>query len=128
TLVAQLSGRSANLFLLDDADYITHAWRDPKGTGQQIGEEYQPPPQQSPIAQGIRRAEEKPLELGSFPSLSAAADDYYTRLERTADFKARSKSLLSGLQRAIDQKLKLKVNLTRDLITHGDPNQLKRTG
>ena len=128
TLVAQLSGRSANLFLLDDAGYIRHAWREPKGTGQQIAEQYQPPPQQSPIAQGIRSAGEKPLELGSFPSLSAAADDYYTRLERTADFAARSKSLLSSLQREIDQKLKLKANLTRDLITHGDPNQLKRTG
>ena len=128
TLVAQLSGRSANLFLLDDLGCVTHAWREPKGVGQQIGEAYQPPPQQSPIAQGIRKAQEEPLELGSFPSLSAAADDYYTRLERAADFAARSKSLLSSLQKEIDQKLKLKANLTRDLITHGDPDQLKRTG
>ena len=46
TLVAQLSGRSANLFLVDEAGCITHAWREPKGAGQQIGEEYQPPRQQ----------------------------------------------------------------------------------
>ena len=128
TLVAQLSGRSANLFLLDEAGCITHAWREPKGAGQQIGEEYQPPPQQNSIAQKIRKADEKPLELGSFSSLSAAADDYYTRFERAAVFAARSKSLLGSLQKEIDQKLKLKSNLERDLITHGDPGQLKRTG
>ena len=129
TLVAQLSGRSANLFLLDEAGFITHAWREPKGEGQKIGEEYQPPPQKSSSAhEVIRKAEEKPLELGSFPSLSAAADDYYTGLERAAAFATRSKSLLSSLQKEIDQKLKLKANLTRDFITHGEPDQLKRTG
>ena len=35
---------------------------------------------------------------------------------------------MGSLQKDIDQKLKLKSNLERDLITHGDPGQLKRTG
>ena len=129
TLVAQLSGRSANLFLVDEAGCITYAWREPKGAGQQIGEAYQPPRQQrSNVQEGIRKADEIPLALGNFSSLSAAADDYYTRREHEAAFAARSKSLLDSLQREIHQKLKLKTNLTRDLVTHGDPDQMKRTG
>ena len=76
----------------------------------------------------IRKADEIPLALGNFSSLSAAADDYYTRREHEAAFAARSKSLLDSLQREIHQKLKLKTNLTRDLVTHGDPDQMKRTG
>jgi predicted ribosome quality control (RQC) complex YloA/Tae2 family protein len=39
-LIAQLTGRSANLFLLDARDQITHQLRPARGTGQQIGEEY----------------------------------------------------------------------------------------
>jgi predicted ribosome quality control (RQC) complex YloA/Tae2 family protein len=40
TLIAQLTGRSANLFLLDSHGTITHQLRPVRGTGQQIGEEY----------------------------------------------------------------------------------------
>ena len=39
-LVAQLTGRSANLFLLDAFNHITHQLRPARGAGQQIGEEY----------------------------------------------------------------------------------------
>src|SRR5918993_742859 len=50
-LIAQLTGRSANLYLLDAGGFITHALRQPKGEGQQIGETYQPPPRTSDAAQ-----------------------------------------------------------------------------
>src|SRR6266849_2611412 len=40
TLVAQLTGRSANLFLLDSRDHLTHQLRPARGAGQQIGDEY----------------------------------------------------------------------------------------
>ena len=43
SLIAQLTGRSANLFLLDSASQITHALRAPRGQGQQVGEVYSPP-------------------------------------------------------------------------------------
>ncbi len=141
TLAAQLSGRSANLFLLDEEGLITHALRVPKGEGQQVGDKYLPPKWQKPNRQGVPRdtptphqpkglhsGGEKPLELGNFPSFSAAADDYYTRLEAAAVFATRSKTLLTRLQKEIAQGVKLKSNLTRDLIAHGDPGQLKRMG
>ena len=40
TLIAQLTGRSANLFLLDSRDHLTHQLRPARGAGQQIGDEY----------------------------------------------------------------------------------------
>ena len=44
TLVAQLTGRSANLFLLDEAGRIMDAMRSTaRGAGQEIGERYAPP-------------------------------------------------------------------------------------
>ncbi len=43
SLIAQLTGRSANLFLLDSESRIKHAWRTPHGAGQQVGELYNPP-------------------------------------------------------------------------------------
>ncbi len=140
-LVAQLSGRSANLFLLDEAGRITHTLRVPRGDGQQIGDQYHPPTLQNPgppgglrdtpashQPAGLGAAEEKPLEQGAFPSISAAADDYYTRLEAAAIFANRSKALLTRVQKEIAQALKLKSNLASDLIAHGDPGQLKRMG
>src|SRR5215510_12686620 len=39
-LVAQLTGRSANLFLLDELNRVTAALRHPKGMGQQLREIY----------------------------------------------------------------------------------------
>ena len=68
TMVAQLTGRSANLFLLDAGETIVHALRKPRGEGQQINETYQAPPQ---AAAKISR--EPIIALGSFRSVSEAA-------------------------------------------------------
>src|SRR4030081_803749 len=42
-LMAQLTGRSANLLLLDDRGHVLQALRSLKGDGQRIGEKYAPP-------------------------------------------------------------------------------------
>jgi predicted ribosome quality control (RQC) complex YloA/Tae2 family protein len=111
------------MFLLDEEERITHALRPPRGEGQQIGEKYQPPEFQSqPITP------EKALEKEGYESLSAAADDYYRRLQGTEAFAARFKALRSPIQRELAQRAKLKSNLTRDLATHGDPEAHKRIG
>jgi predicted ribosome quality control (RQC) complex YloA/Tae2 family protein len=123
TLLAQLTGRSANLFLLDSNDVITHAFRSPKGEGQQLGQHYQPP-----ATQAKRGAEEEILERAEFPSLSAAADDYFTRLEAAENFAARVQAVRDRLRRQIAQREKLEVNLSKDLTTHGDAEQHKRRG
>ncbi len=131
TLVAQITGRSANLFLLDREARITHALRPPKGAGQQVGEQYQPPAGQDPAAPrklDIRNAQESRLEKGAFPSLSAAADDYYLRRESAATFATRSKASLDKIKKELAQAIKLQSNLRKDLATHGDSQQHKRYG
>jgi predicted ribosome quality control (RQC) complex YloA/Tae2 family protein len=43
TLVAQLTGRSANLFLLDENDFILDSLRENSGAGQEIATKFSPP-------------------------------------------------------------------------------------
>jgi len=131
-LVAQLTGRSANLFLLDQEGRITHALRSPKGAGQQVSEPYQPPASQDPPAAArkpdVRNEQESPLEKGGFPSWSAAADDYYLQRESAATFAARSKASLGKIKKELTQAIKLQSNLRKDLAAHGDSEQHKRYG
>ena len=122
-LIAQLTGRSANLFLLDGEQRITHALRAPQGAGQQIGEAYQ-----APQARAQTSEEEELLQKGANASLSEAADNYYLQRESTGAFASRAKAAQSRTRKKISQAEKLKSNLKQDLIQHGDPEQHKRTG
>ena len=122
-LVAQLTGRSANLLLLDDSESITHALRQPKGTGQQINEQYVPPP-----SQAQRLTEEQPLDQGDFPTLSAALDHHFTQLASAEAFASRVRTIGERLQKEISQQQKLKANLKADLKAHGSAEEHKRAG
>ena len=123
TLIAQLTGRSANLYLLDHQGYITHSLRPPRGAGQQIGDRYEPPPPQAKQAQ-----EENVLSKGNFATLSEAADDHYRQGEAVESTTAKAKTLLGTLKKDLAQNKKLQSNLSRDLAGHGDPEQHKRKG
>jgi predicted ribosome quality control (RQC) complex YloA/Tae2 family protein len=123
TLLVQLTGRSANLFLLDQDGYITHAIRPPRGVGQQIGDRYECPPAQTETAQ-----REEPLRKGNFGTLSEAADDCYLKREAAESFTARTEALRGKLRKELAQNTKLQSNLRRDLAAHGDPEQHKRCG
>ena len=127
TLVCQLTGRSANLFLLDANDQIRHALRSPKGEGQQPGQSYQPPPPQgSSVAD--TQTQSNAIDQKGFPSLSEALDDHYTRLELSQTFASRVQSARDRIKKELAQRRKLKRNLERDLAEHGDPEQHKRLG
>ncbi len=122
-LVTQLTGRSANLFLVTGEGTITHALRPPKGIGQEIGSLYEPPP--SPVG----KVTEGPVILrNSFDSLSAALDDHYQTREQEELFDARARSARRRLQQAITQQSKLRANLIRDLTAHGDAEENRRLG
>ena len=123
-LIAQLTGRSANLLILDDAGCIVNVLRPGNGLGQQIGERYQT----LPVPRPASSREGEPLEQGDFPSLSAAADHYYKILEADEGFTARVKAIRDRLRKEISKKLKLQKNLQLDLLSHGDPEQHKRMG
>ena len=131
-LVAQLTGRSANLFILDREGRITHALRSPKGVGQQVGDQYRPPVGKTapdgPKNLKARNEQESRLRKGDFPSLSAAADDYYLRCESAATFAARSNASLGKIKKELAQAIKLQSNLGNDLAAHGDSEQHKRRG
>ena len=122
-LVAQLTGRSANLFLLDSSGKITQALRAPRGEGQQIGDPYRPP-----TLQAKTLSEEPRLNRTDFPTLSAAADDHYRHLAAEHEFDRQATSLLGNLRKEISKRKKLKANLSKDLVAHGNPDEHKRLG
>jgi predicted ribosome quality control (RQC) complex YloA/Tae2 family protein len=124
-LIAQLTGRTANLLLLDEESRIIDTLRAPRGEGQEIGDRYQPP---TAHVQKSGTAAHTTLEQGSFASLSEAADDYYLGLEAARDFAARTAAARARLHKAITQRRKLQQHLKRDLAAHGDADEHKRIG
>jgi len=123
TLVVQLTGRSANLFLLDSEARITHAFRAPRGEGQLIGEIYRPPALQANAV-----SEEPQFAQGNFETISAAADEHYRELDAEHRFSNLAGNLVSKLRKEISKRRKLKTNLQKDLVMHGDPDGHKRLG
>lgn len=123
TMVAQLTGRSANLFLLDAGQRIVHALRRPMGEGQQLNEIYQPPPQ------SVARISREPIiPLGSFQTMSEAAAEHYRRLEAEEELKNAAAKLKDQVRREITKREKLRSNLQKDLVDHGDADAHKRLG
>ena len=113
-LIAQLTGRTADLFLLE-GDQIE------SGLRTQIKGIYQPP---APIRE-IRVEDDLPLANGS---PSEYTDAYYSALDREREFESRANNVRSQLLKSLRQKQKLKQNLERDLAGHGDPDEHKRIG
>lgn len=132
-LMAQLTGRSANLFLLDSAGRITHAWRTPQGEGQRVGDLYRPPrlKAKSPVADASKKTESLEtvrLDREGSLSMSEAADNFYSRLATAHQFDSLAASLLAKLRKEIARRKKLQANLRKDLVAHGQPEQHKRIG
>ena len=114
-LVIQLTGRTANLFLLDELNRIQAVLRE---QGQaQLNETYAPPP---------RPARETLADTPGF--LSAELDAHFAALDAKKAFDSRGKALRSKLTRLIRQQRNLRENLQQDLIRHGNPEEHKRTG
>lgn len=143
TFIAQLTGRSSNLFLLDAQQHIIDSLRPAHGSGQEIGELYAAPPTPiAPLAEPAQpssqatsfptpprlTATSPPQTRGTFASLSEALDDYFRRLERARAFDARAAAHTARLRQASDKLRKLQRNLTRDLAAHGEAEGHKRIG
>jgi predicted ribosome quality control (RQC) complex YloA/Tae2 family protein len=112
-LLAQLTGRTADLFLLEGTQIEGVLRTRIKGI-------YSAPP-----VREIRVEEDLPPESDS---PSAAADAYYSALDQEKLFESRANTVRTQLLKSIRQKLKLKQNLEQDLAGHGDPEQHKRIG
>lgn len=123
TMVVQLTGRSANLFLLDREETIVNALRRPMGEGQRINENYRPP------RQSRTGVSQEPIILrGHFQTMSAAVAEFYRRTETEAEFNTAVAQLKDRLRREIAKREKLLANLKKDLAGHGNADEHKRLG
>jgi len=130
SLVAQLTGRSANLFLLDKNGFVLDKLRETFGEGQEIGGKYSAPFRE------IKRSEPPAVAGGlnsifpqdDFQTLSEALDNFY--LEKAAEklFQNRAKSAESKLKQEITKREKLVKKLNQDLANHGAAEKWKRFG
>jgi len=117
-LVVQLTGRTANLFLLDELNRTLAILREqPQIT---LHERYEPPPRQ-------QRESLPTLTLGP-ESPSAQLDAHFSALDQAKQFDSRAKDVRSRLNKSIRQQHKLRENLQQDLARHGNPEEHKRTG
>ncbi len=124
TLVAQLTGKAANLLLLDERGHVIDALRPPRGEGQEIGDRYQPPPQ--PPAKTLPATPAFVQE--NFATLSEAADDHYRALEEERRYDARAAAARARLRKEMAQREKLRQRLMGDLESHGSADEHKRIG
>jgi len=85
SILIQLTGKSANLFLLDEQKRIVDSLRETPGNEQQIGEIYKPPVGQPP---GPSRANSEGMQLDGFETISDSLDA--ADLERQAEADSRS--------------------------------------
>lgn len=134
-LVAQLTGRSANLFLLDENDFILDALRENEGAGQTIATKFSPPARRAE-----KRSNEPALKVqssktadqafphGSRETLSEALDAFYLNLEAEKAFLAKAKSAAAKVNQEIARGEKLRQKLNADLENHGDAEHWKRLG
>jgi predicted ribosome quality control (RQC) complex YloA/Tae2 family protein len=118
TLVAQLTGRSANLILLDSKDFIIDSLRETE-----IATKYEVPVRE---AQPIRH--DVPFPKGDLETLSEALDVYYQQLESDRLFTQQAKSAQQKVKKEIAKREKLITKLNEDLDNHGDADSWKRLG
>ncbi len=122
-LIVQLTGKSANLFLVDANRRILDSLRDTHGDGQQVGDIYSPPPR--PSAVGTRTPEITPT---GYPTLSEALDAADIEKRSAAEFRSAAISALAKATREIARLEKLRSKLLSDLESHGDAERWKKNG
>ncbi|MCB1023172.1 MAG: NFACT family protein [Acidobacteria bacterium] len=122
-LLIQLTGRSSNLFLLDENDIILETLRETSGNGQMIATTYSPPE-----APGSNQFIQTVFPKGDFALLSFALDDHYERKKEDDQFRSRANASLGILNKELKKQLRLRKMLKQDLMQHGDPEKWKHFG
>ncbi|MDI1242803.1 MAG: NFACT family protein [bacterium] len=122
-LVAQLTGKSANLFLVDADRRIVGSLRETRGDGQQVGDVYSLPPR--PTATVTRMSE---ITVTANQTLSEALDAADLEKRSEAEFRSAASSARAKIMREIAKHEKLRSKLLSDLGSHGDADGWKRLG
>lgn len=124
-LIVQLTGRSANLFLLDKNDFIIDSSRENSGEGQLIGQKFAPPFRE---VEKRSKEEEEIFSSGEFESLSEALDVFYLEKETENAFKVKANAARSRLNQELKKHEKQVKNLNSDLAKHGNAERWKHFG
>ena len=128
-LLAQLTGRAANLFLLDEDGVVIQRARATDEPGQKLGQPYRTP---STVRARFRPDAESDLlsaiQSGMFSSPSEAADVFYTSLLSARAFAARAATARADLRKKISRQQKLLNQLREDFASHQDAAQQKQIG
>src|ERR1041385_3492500 len=127
TLIAQLTGRSANLILLDAARTVIHAARPIDIAGQRVGERYaRPSVGAQPETKSTRLLDQ--IRSGESSSPSEAADAYFMSLLAQRAHESRANAAHAQLRKKIAQRQKLLKQLQNDLESHANAGEHKRIG
>ncbi|HEX5876307.1 MAG TPA: NFACT RNA binding domain-containing protein [Pyrinomonadaceae bacterium] len=118
-LIIQLTGRSADLFVVDELNRIEAVLReDPQIRQHRI---YEPP--------ATRTSQEARSAPAFGPgSISAQLDAHFTAQDAARRFDSRAKATRGKLTKNIRQQRTLREHLQQDLARHGDANTHKRIG
>ena len=122
TLIAQLTGRSANLLLLDQDHRIVTQLRPGQGAGQTIGEKYRSPP-----AQSHAKSRAVPI-TDTHKSISEWLDQHYLALTARQASESRVASARAQIRKEISRQKKLLKQLENDLSGHANAEAAKRIG
>ncbi len=117
-LVIQLTGRTADLFLLDELNRIVAILREQAQT--RIQQFYLAP------ARPLKEPADG-LQLDAGPP-SAQLDKHFSAADAAKVFDAKAKAIRSRVTKSIRQQRTLRENLQKDLVRHGNPEEHKRTG
>ena len=128
-LIAQLTGRSANLLLLNGDQKIIQRARPTSISGQQIGDLYlKPETNKEPRATTRESKLLKQIRSQQFASPSEAADSYFIALIEEQSFAAQASAARAELRKKIAQQQKLLAQLQRDFESHANAEEQKRLG
>jgi predicted ribosome quality control (RQC) complex YloA/Tae2 family protein len=119
----QLTGRSSNLFLLNEKDFILDTLRETFGEGQEIANRYS-----FPEKSNLQTKNEESFSQGEYRTLSEALDDFYLEKEENQKFRSISQSANAAINKELKKKKHLRKNLLQDLENHGDAEKWKRFG
>jgi predicted ribosome quality control (RQC) complex YloA/Tae2 family protein len=124
-LIIQMTGRSANVFLLDSEEKIIDSFRTSELEGQRPNDMYQLPPRPDRIYRSTDLSE---ISFDGAGSISELLDARYLKEEKDRKFRSRAESQRKKLAQQISRRRKLIEQLRGDLAGHGDADKWKRLG
>lgn len=129
SLAVTMTGRSANILLLDNESNVVMVARESGNEGQCVGDRFAPPKRKEPDEPSSPPSDPGDLLTGdTAASLSERLDGYYQKRAAVAKFNKLGALASSKIEKEIKKKRKLLENLDQDLRDHGDAETWKRFG